>query len=67
MILMYKNILPMGNSFMLYKQNMKNRSEEEIKDLLLEAIEARQIYSIRKLRKQLKEVQSKRGDNKNAK
>lgn len=46
---------------------MKNRSEEEIKELLLEAIESRQIYSIRKLRKQLKEVQSKRGDNKNAK
>lgn len=45
---------------------MKNRLEEEIKDLLLEAIEARQIYSIRKLRKQLKEIQSKKGDKTNA-
>lgn len=45
---------------------MKNRSKAEIEDLLLEAIEARQIYSIRKLRKQLKEIQSKKGDNKHA-
>lgn len=36
------------------------RSEEEIKDLLLEAIERRQIYSIRKLRKELKELEDKK-------
>ena len=33
------------------------RTEDQIKDLLLEAIEAKQIYTIRKLRKQLKEIQ----------
>ena len=31
------------------------RTEDEIKDLLLDAIENRQIYTIRKLRKQLAE------------
>lgn len=35
------------------------RTEDQIKDLLLEAIEAKQIYTIRKLRKQLKETQKK--------
>ena len=32
------------------------RTEDEIKDLLLDAIENRQIYTIRKLRKQLKQL-----------
>lgn len=35
------------------------RTEEQIKDLLLEAIEQKQIFTIRKLRKQLKEIQKK--------
>ena len=39
------------------------RTEEQIKDLLLEAIEARQIYTIRKLRKQLKELQKEENKN----
>ena len=42
------------------------RTEDEIKDLLLDAIETKQIYTIRKLRKELKELQAtkKRGDSK---
>lgn len=35
------------------------RTEDQIKDLLLEAIEQKQIYTIRKLRKQLKDSQKK--------
>lgn len=35
------------------------RTEDQIKDLLLEAIEQKQIFTIRKLRKQLKEIQKK--------
>ena len=38
---------------------MKNRTKDQIQDLLLEAIEAKQIYTIRKLRKQLKDIQKK--------
>lgn len=39
------------------------RTEQQIQDLLLEAIEAKQIYTIRKLRKQLAKI---RGEKKNA-
>lgn len=35
------------------------RTEDQIKDLLLEAIEAKQVFTIRKLRKQLKAIQKK--------
>lgn len=36
------------------------RTEEQIKDLLLEAIEARQIYTIRKLRKELTKIKQEK-------
>lgn len=36
------------------------RTEEEIKDLLLEAIEAKQIYTIRKLRKELAKIKQEK-------
>ena len=36
------------------------RTEDEIKDLLLDAIEQKQIYTIRKLRKELKELEDKK-------
>lgn len=36
------------------------RTEDEIKDLLLEAIEAKQIYTIRKLRKELEKIKQEK-------
>ena len=40
------------------------RTEEQIKDLLLDAIERKQIYTIRKLEKELEEIKKSKKERK---